>query len=668
MNQDRHARGNRRNPLARTEEYSQTNRRSLDSMYVFEHEMSVFWSRRRILLTILITIFVVEIGAMFLLPVLLPSGISPWIEILGDATLLSMGSLPLLWFLLIRPMYAAHRKSSHRAGMLMKALDAHALVSIADVRGRITYANEHICKISQYGRDELIGRDHRILNSGHHPKSFMKGMWDTIRRGEVWRGDFKNRAKDGSFYWVQATIVPFTDEYGKIEQYVAIRADITELKRVEDQIKEYNKELEARHREISAINANLTEACRKAEEATRAKSEFLANMSHEIRTPMTAILGYADMLRDEGDITLAPPQRVEAIETIHRNGENLLGIINDILDLSKIETGKMTVENIPCVPSQVVDAVKEIMKVRADAKGLALHAESVGAIPETILSDPTRLRQCLINLIGNAIKFTEQGAVRLITRFVPDEANPQMQFDILDTGAGMTREQIVNIFLPFTQADTSTTRKFGGTGLGLTISKRFAEMLGGDITIVESQEGVGTRFRLTVATGPLEGVKMIEDPNRSETRAVAPEKKKAPAGQRRLDGCRILLAEDGPDNQRLIAHILRKAGAEIEVEANGKLACEAVTAARDGRGGTPGFDVILMDMQMPVMDGYEAARRLRGEGYSGPIIALTAHAMAGDRQKCIDAGCDDYMTKPVDRTKLIETIRKHVQKPELAVV
>ncbi len=644
-------------------------------MYMTEHEISTHWSRRRILLTVIISIFVVETSSMFVLPILLPTDIAPWIEALTDSTLLSLGCLPLLWFLFIQPMHAAVRKASHQAEMLMKALDAHALVSISDVRGKITYANKQFCEISQYTLEELIGQDHRIVNSGHHPKFFMKNLWDTIQRGETWQGEVKNRARDGSFYWVQATIVPFTDEHGAIKQYVAIRANITDTKYAEHQVEQYNEELkgqkeelQAQQDEIISVNAHLEEAVAKAEAATRAKSEFLANMSHEIRTPMTAILGYTDILRDDGDLSLAPPQRIEAIETIRRNGENLLGIINDILDLSKIEAGKMTVEQIECFPLRLVQDVRELMKIRSDAKGLALHTEYVDAVPETIQSDPIRLRQCLINLIGNAIKFTEHGAVRLITRFVPDEANPQLQFDILDTGAGMTEEQAARLFQPFTQADSTTTRKFGGTGLGLTISKRFAEMLGGDITVVESEEGVGTRFRLTVATGPLEGVKMIEDANRLEARPTAPEKKKTGASQVLLKGCRILLAEDGPDNQRLISHILKKAGADVTIKENGKLAYDAAIAARNGVADTQAFDVILMDMQMPIMDGYEATRRLRQEGYSGPIIALTAHAMAGDRQKCIDAGCDDYATKPVDRKHLIETVQKYVQKPELAGV
>jgi signal transduction histidine kinase/ActR/RegA family two-component response regulator len=398
-----------------------------------------------------------------------------------------------------------------------------------------------------------------------------------------------------------------------------------------------------------------------AEAATRSKSEFLANMSHEIRTPMTSILGFTENLLDSN---LSESERLNAIHTVRRNGEHLLQIINDILDISKIEAGKLEVERIRCSPVQIVSEVKSLMQVRADAKNLPFNIEYIGAVPETIQSDSTRLRQILVNLIGNAIKFTDEGGVRLVTRFVGTDpiggtgrAEPMLQFDIIDNGIGMTPEQMGKLFKSFSQADTSMTRKFGGTGLGLMISKRLANMLGGDVT-VDSKPGEGSTFRVTVSTGPLDGVKMLSDP--AEAAIVKPEDTPAvKSDPARLD-CRILLAEDGPDNQRLISFHLKKAGAEVMVVENGKLAADAALAARDE--GRP-FDVILMDMQMPVMDGYEATRLLRQKGYTGPIIALTAHAMEGDRQKCIDAGCDDYATKPIDRKKLIETIHRHAGRP-----
>ncbi len=388
-----------------------------------------------------------------------------------------------------------------------------------------------------------------------------------------------------------------------------------------------------------------------AEQAARSKSEFLANMSHEIRTPMTAILGFADNLLDP---TLSESERTDAINTIRRNGEHLLQIINDILDISKIEAGKLDTERISCSPFEILEDVKALMQVRADAKNLQLKTEYTTPIPEQITSDPTRIKQILVNLTGNAIKFTEKGSVRLVARSHVDSSDQMtMSFDVIDTGLGMSDEQISGLFRAFVQADTSTTRRFGGTGLGLLISKRLAEMLGGDIT-VESRPGEGSCFKVTLAAGPIDGIRMLNDPATARITRAAP----APTYPEdvRLD-CRILLAEDNATNRVLITGILRKVGAKITAVENGKLAADAALAARDT--GNP-FDVILLDMQMPVMDGYQAARLLRHEGVKLPIIALTAHAMNTDRQKCLDAGCVDYCSKPINRHQLINTIQKHL--------
>jgi PAS domain S-box-containing protein len=383
--------------------------------------------------------------------------------------------------------------------------------------------------------------------------------------------------------------------------------------------------------------------------ANVAKSEFLANMSHEIRTPMTAILGYAEIV----SANASDPQNVEGLETIQRNARHLLDIINDILDLSKIESGKLDVEQIECSPCQLLTDVASLMRVRASAKGLPLEIAYEGSIPCHIESDPTRLLQILINLVGNAIKFTDVGKIRVVARLLNADSNkPVMQFDVVDTGIGMTDDQMDRLFQPFVQADSTTTRKFGGTGLGLTISRRLAEMLGGGVQ-VQSAEGQGSTFSFTVSTGPLDGVEMVASPTEAE--ASGQRVSKSAAGDIRLD-CRILLAEDGPDNQRLISFILKKAGAVVAVAENGQFAYDLALAARDE--GNP-FDVVLMDMQMPVLDGYGATRKLREAGYLGAIIALTAHAMASDRTKCIEAGCDDYATKPIDRKKLMSLIARH---------
>ena len=368
-------------------------------------------------------------------------------------------------------------------------------------------------------------------------------------------------------------------------------------------------------------------------------------MSHEIRTPMTAILGFSDVLLG----TVADPEQREVLAIIKRNGNFLIDVINDILDLSKIEAGKLEIEHIDCSVCQIVADVVSLMRVRADAKGLRLAVEYRGTIPEVIQSDPTRLRQILINVVGNAIKFTEHGSVRIAVGLVdyPGE-RPCVQFEVIDSGIGMTADQIRRLFQVFSQADASTTRKFGGSGLGLVISQRLSEMLGGQIA-VQSTPGQGTTFRISVSTGPLDNVRLLERP----LEALAQQPTHAPAAATPRLNCRILLAEDGPDNQRLISFVLAKAGARVTVVDNGQEAFDtALTAAIAG---TP-FQVVLMDMQMPVLDGYTATQRLRAEGYQRPIIALTAHAMSDDREKCLAAGCDDYATKPIDRARLLELV------------
>ncbi len=414
--------------------------------------------------------------------------------------------------------------------------------------------------------------------------------------------------------------------------------------------------LRTAHQELGAHAVELAAARVAAESANQSKSAFLANMSHEIRTPMTAILGYADLLQGNEQ---SESERHEHVQTIRRNGEHLLSVINDILDLSKIEAGKMTVERARCSLCQIVAEVAATMRGRAVGKGVRLDVEYVFPVPEFIESDALRVRQVLINLVGNAMKFTEQGGVRVCVRSEGlAQGNPLIAVEIHDTGIGMTPEQVAGLFRPFTQADGSTTRKYGGMGLGLTISKRLARLLGGDIA-VSSKAGEGSVFTVTFATGSLEGVRMIADARE----AVIPSAMKTPGTLLlRLEG-RILLAEDGPDNQRLIAFILRRTGAEVHVAEHGRLALEAFEAAQ--REGRP-FDLILMDMQMPEMDGYEATRELRRRGVCTPIVALTAHAMSGDREKCIAAGCDDFATKPIERAALLGVCQRWLAAGRLA--
>jgi len=395
-----------------------------------------------------------------------------------------------------------------------------------------------------------------------------------------------------------------------------------------------------------------------AEAASQAKSEFLANMSHEIRTPMTAILGYADLLAEDSEILESPARRDETINTIRNNANHLLAIINDILDMSKLEVGKMTVERIETDPIQIIEEVISLMRPRATGSGIDLQVQYDSNLPVHIISDPTRLRQILLNLMGNAIKFTEVGSITFRVSLSRDPN--RLRIAVIDTGIGMTPPQrdAIARFDAFTQADSSTTRNFGGSGLGLRISNGFARMLGGMIE-VESTKDVGSTFTVTIDPGDLAGTKMLtldEIANQVDQTAATKADLKISISDKPLEGLRILLAEDGPDNQRLISFLLKKAGAEVEVAENGQIAIDCINAAIGRR---EPLDVVLMDMQMPVLDGYDATRQLRQESYVGPIIALTAHAMAEDRQKCLDAGCDDFSSKPIDRHQLVEMVREY---------
>ena len=437
------------------------------------------------------------------------------------------------------------------------------------------------------------------------------------------RFEWMHRRLDGTVFPVEVTLTPVKLS-GK-DTLLVVWHDLTEQKQAEE---------------------FLRTAKETAELATKAKSEFLANMSHEIRTPMTAILGYTDLLED----TLRnDPERSNYVKIVRRNGEHLLQILNDILDISKIEAGKLEIERIPISPMKILSEVESLMRGRAVEKNIAFVVEYGPNIPEQIASDPTRIRQILINLISNAIKFTATGTVKVTVSAIADaNAKPsRVQFEVTDTGIGLTTEQLTRLFLPFGQADSSTTRRFGGTGLGLAICKRLALVLDGELS-VKSTFGEGSTFVLSLRlTNEID--ERLTAHNRGATNSI--QTKHVRIHQSRG---RILLAEDGIDNQKLVTLYLKKAGFDVDAVPNGRAAVDAIVDAVDTE---DPYELVLMDMQMPVLDGYSAARELRTRGYSTlPIIALTAHAMQGEKEKCLANGCDDYASKPLDFVALLEII------------
>lgn len=498
--------------------------------------------------------------------------------------------------------------------------------------GRVFYSDEvaRIC--------EMEPGIELTLESGlrYYSDESRELLAESIRRaiefGDPYDHEVKMITAKGRTLWARAQGEPVY-QHGRVVKLRGALHDINEQYQARQELARRAEELEV-----------LRDA---AESASRAKSEFIANMSHEIRTPLTAILGFAELLRDEGT-DQSKEDRTEATDTIVSAGKHLLTIINDILDISKIEAGRMQIEPVETSLCEFFEEITGLMSVRARAKGIDLETVILAPIPERVRIDPTRFRQVMLNLVGNAVKFTDMGSVRIKIDVAEAGGRSELVIDIEDTGPGIAEEQLDHLFKTFAQADSSLRRRHGGSGLGLVIGRRCAELMGGQVDLVRTEIGRGSCFRVRMPIEVMSGTARLSTLDTSESGREQPHTESTPLS------CRILLAEDGPANQRLISFHLKRAGAEVDVAANGRIALEMLRCAeREGRA----YDLLLTDIQMPEMDGLELARHLRSEGSTIPVIAITAHAMTEDRARCLRAGCDDYTSKPIDLQNMLETCR-----------
>ncbi len=503
-------------------------------------------------------------------------------------------------------------------------------IVITNLNAQIEYVNEAYVRNTGYQRSEVIGRNPSILRSGKTPKETYVAFWRAMSRGHLWKGEFYNRRKDGSEFVEFAIITPIRQSDGEISHYVSVQEDITEKMRLSRELDQYRHHLENL---VEQRTNDLTIAKEAAEAANIAKSAFLANMSHEIRTPLNAVLGMARMgARDSGQ-EIAGSQ----FQHILNSGEHLLGIINDILDFSKIEANKLVVEKQRFqLPAIVVEALN-LLKELASEKSLPLSVRFYPGIPDWIASDALRLRQILVNLLSNAIKFTRQGEVKLEVM----QKDGYTWFLVSDTGIGMSEAQLKQLFQPFQQADSSTTRRYGGTGLGLVISRRLANMMGGDIS-VSSTQNEGSIFTLKL-------------PLQTTEPAIAEDEQKTMASER-LASLNVLATEDVEVNRIILEDILVHEGARVVFAVNGQQAIDLVKES-----GVKHFDVVLMDIQMPVMDGHEATRHILALAPNLPVIGLTAYALAEERDKCLASGMRDHVTKPIDTDVLVAAILHSVR-------
>ena len=504
------------------------------------------------------------------------------------------------------------------------ALDQHAIVSMTDPAGNITYANDLFCQISGYSLDELLGENHRLIGSGEHPPAFFADLWQTISAGHVWHGEICNRNRSGALYWVSASIVPLQGEDGQLEQYIAIRTDISERKDAE---------------------RAMLQAKEVAEQANRAKSDFLANMSHEIRTPMNGIIGMTELALD----TELNAEQREYLDLVKVSANSLLHIINEILDFSKIEAGHLEIENIEFSLEKMLRDTMRSLAVRAHQKNLELLLHIDPDVPDRVIGDPGRLRHVLVNLVANAIKFTQTGEVEIAVTHLKATSPTQtaLRFSVRDTGIGIAPEKLKAVFDSFTQADTSTTRQYGGTGLGLTISSQLVSLMGGTIGL-DSELGQGSTFHFTLSlsTGTNGGNEALARYH----------------GSGHVNGLRVLIADDNATNRRLMLQMLSNWKMAPTAVASGAQALQELERAATC--GEP-YALAILDVQMPEMDGFELAEHIRQHPkyVSASVMMLTSEGQRGHASRCRELGVASYLMKPISQSELLDAIMTALGEP-----
>ncbi len=548
----------------------------------------------------------------------------------------------------IKSSEAALRTSEERYRILVNSLIDQAIV-LLDADGYILSWNSYVETIGGYTAKDLLGRH---FSQFLPPEDIAAGKPAMELRQATETGRFEAEhwriRRDGSKFWARVVISPVYDQNKKLRGFVKVTHDLT---------KSYEAELAVRaNAQLQAQQQVVRQALAVAEAANQAKSEFLSCMSHEIRTPLGIILGYAELLRNDLDGALDVK---EIAELICKNGIHLMELINDILDLSKIEAGAVALLPSPIDVQPFLAKIADSFANQASKKALTFSVELTGQIPSKIRSDELRLTQVLTNLIGNAIKFTDHGYVRVNVSYAHREtSNGILVFNVSDSGCGIAQEYHGVIFQPFTQADKFIVRKYGGTGLGLGLARKIARELGGNVTLKFSAPQQGSMFEFTLNPGELKDSGWISADDMPSAAAQprhgadATARSAVSAAEQPLQGAKILLVDDFEDNRNLIRLILQRLGAAVDTSVDGG---DGVKKALQGA-----FDLVLMDIQMPVMNGYEATTILRDKGYTQPIIALTAHAMDGERERCVAAGCNGYLSKPINKRLLIATLTQQL--------